>query len=145
MDQLQPSSLAAALSTNSLLRAHLAHAHTRLEHRKRLRQLDDERTADTSPDAIRSRERDLEHRLASLQRQLARERAQHALEHGIERASVPFLPTPCTHAAHPLTSAPSRSLEQSHLVSTHLSSLSPSTPASSDHLCVPLYPTVPMN
>ncbi|GAA5855062.1 hypothetical protein JCM9279_001796 [Rhodotorula babjevae] len=111
MDHLAPSPLASALSTNSQLRAQLTHAHTRLEQRKRLRQLDDERTPDTSPHATRSRERDLEHRLASLQGQLARQRAQAALEHGIHQA-----------------------LDHSHLVSTHLCALPPSTPASPDQL-----------
>ncbi|GAA5939258.1 hypothetical protein JCM3775_007170 [Rhodotorula graminis] len=107
------SPLAAALSTNSHLRTQLAQAHTRLEQRERLRQLEDERTPDHSPDAIRSRERDLETRLASLQGQLARERAQDALQDGVQRA-----------------------LDQSHLVSTHLSSLSPSVLASPDQLAL---------
>ncbi|GAA5913405.1 hypothetical protein JCM8208_004754 [Rhodotorula glutinis] len=113
MDSLPASPLAAALSTNSHLRTQLAQAHTRLEQRKRLRQLDDERTFDPSPDAIRSRERDLEARLASLRGQLARARAQHALQDGIERA-----------------------LDQSHLVATHLSSLSPPAPAPPDQLAL---------
>lgn len=129
-------SLAAALSTNALLRNQLAQSRTRLEQRKRHRALADERTAgDLSPEGIRTRERDLVRRLESLRAQLANEQEQAVLGDCAKRACVSSTPSDACKGGSDIV--PPRRLDHSHLVATHLLSLSPEVAPSPFQAYVP--------